>query len=179
MTIIVEDGSGINGAETYHDRAFFDDFVDAWGLGDSSGITESNYEAAARRGTLVFDSVYAVRFAGYSVSNSQSLCFPMLGLLDTRNYGLPPLPIQVKQAAAALTWYESQNPMSLLPTVTPGKAKKSVVAGPVEVVYDLTAGGAGYLAGVRPILAIVEAILGPMRGTAQGGKALYGSAGRG
>ena len=179
MTIVVEDGSGVVGAESYHTRSFFDEFVSAWGLGDPSGYTDEQYEPAARRGSLVFDSVYGIRFNGYPVSGSQGLKFPMTGLVDARSYSLPNLPTQVKQAAAALTWYELTSPMSLLPTVTPSKAKKFVKADRVEVEYDVTAGGAGYLSGARPMMAFVEGLLVPLGAGSSGGVARYGSAVRG
>lgn len=179
MAIVVEDGTGVAGAETYHDRSFFNDFASSWGLGDASGYANSDYEAAARRGALVFDMVYGPRFAGYPVNSGQGLRFPMTELVDARGYSLPVLPVQVKRAAAALTWYELTSPMSLLPTVTPAKAKKSVTADKVSITYDTTAGGAGYLSGARPILAIVEGILAPLGGYGGGGPARYGSAVRG
>lgn len=179
MTIIVEDGTGIDGAETYHDRDFFNDFVSEWGLGNGSTLTDAVYEAAARRGTLVFDHVYAIRFPGLPLNYSQSLWFPMSGLVDARSYSLPYFPVQVKRAAAALTWYEATNPMSLLPSVTPSKTKRSVKAGPVTVEFDVTASGSGYAAGARPILSIVDGILAPLGGASSGGPTYFGSAVRG
>lgn len=180
MTLIIEDGTGVTGAETYFDRPFFDDFVTSWGLGDPTQYTDENeYEGAVRRGTLSFDSVYGIRFSGYPVKGTQGLRFPMTGLIDARSYSVPPLPVQVKQAAAALSWYELVTPMGMLPTVTPGKVKKMVKAGPVEVEYDVTDGSAGQVYGQRPVHSIVEAILAPLGGSGSTGRTYYGSAVRG
>ncbi len=180
MSIVVEDGTGVAGAEAYHTRDFFDDFVISWGLGDPSNYDDyEEYEPAARRGALVFDTVYGVRFGGYPLSGSQGLRFPMTGLVDVRSYAVANLPVQVQRAAAALTWYEMTSPMSLLPTVTPGRVKKAVSAGPVSVEYESTAGGAGYVSGVRPIMAIVEGLLAALGGYGNSGPARFGSAVRG
>jgi len=180
MTIVVEDGTGITGAESYIDRSFFDDFCIAWGLGDPTDADESAAEGAMRRGTLVFDTVYGPRFPGVPLSSTQGLLFPMTELVDRRNYQLPPLPVQVKQATAVLALQELTSPMSLFPVVTPGKIKKSITADKISVDYDVSNGGTGYISGARPVLSIVEGILAPIGGSTNvGARPLYGSAERG
>jgi hypothetical protein len=176
MALLVEDGSGVTGAESYIDIVFFEAFCSDWGLSLPAAASTSDKEAALRRGSLIFDSLYGSRFAGTPVSSSQGLVFPMTDLLDRRGFELPVLPLQVKQAAAVFARQELNSPMSMFPVVTPGKVKKSVEAGDVSVEYDVASiSGMGFTVGSRPILSIVESILSPILSLASGVRPLYGS----
>ena len=179
MAVVIEDGSGRSDAEVYHDHDFLRDFVAAWGLGDASTVDDDDLEPAMRRGTLLFDSIYGIRFAGSPLSGSQALVFPMTGLINRRSFELPVLPLQVLQASAILSWQEYRLPNSMFPAVTPGKTKKSITADKVSVEYDNTAGGLGFVTGARPILSIVESILSPILSVSTGGRTLWGSVDRG
>lgn len=179
MAIIVEDGTGKSDAETYFDRDFFNSFNISWGLGDPTNAPDVDAEAAMRRGTLLFDAVYGPRFLGTPVNIGQALIFPLTGLIDRRNFELPVLPIQVQQAAAIISLHELNSPMSLFPTVTPGKVKKSITADKISVAYDVTNGGTGYISGARPILSIVESILSSIAGELNEGRAYFGRVERG
>lgn len=178
MAIVVEDGSGVAGAESYIDVTFFEAFCESWGLSLPDDATTPEKEAALRRGSLIFDSLYGHRFAGTPVSSEQGLMFPMGDLIDRRGYELASFPIQVKQAAAVFARQELTSPMSMFPVVTPGKVKKSVEAGDVAVEYDVSSiSSLGFTSNSRPILSIVESLLAPILASSNvGAGALYGSA---
>lgn len=175
MALIVEDGTGKPDAESYHDQTFFENFCLSWGLPITTPLDVPKFEAAARRGTLIFDQLYGYRFPGTPVNSAQALVFPMTGLMDRRNFVLPNLPIQIIQAACVMVRSEYVTPLGQFPTVVPGKSKKKRVEvfEAVEVEYAETSDSLGYIDSMRPILSLVESILSPILSIPSSGSKMY------
>lgn len=98
ITIIVEDGTGIEDANSYIDETFMSDYVDLQG----STIwcdNVSKQSLALVQATQFFDLRYSSRFCGELVSEDQGLLFPRL--INGVNTGIPK---QLKNAVAALAF---------------------------------------------------------------------------
>lgn len=83
MTLIVEDGTGVAGAESYVGVAEMDDYsakhgITAWPSGSTSAIIKQK-EIALRRSAQYIDGHYGPEFPGRRGSSVQTLLWPRTG----------------------------------------------------------------------------------------------------
>lgn len=139
MTIIVEDGTGVQGAETYASIEFITAY---WGKRTHSALftawdgegDDEKKEGAAREATSYLDAVYGNFYKGTRRGYAQGLLWPRSGALDAKNYPLPDLPEELKAAVAELAARRISTGTELSPDVDPlamvTREKKKI--GPIE-----------------------------------------------
>lgn len=128
MALIVEDGTGIANAESLASVAFADTYHAARGNAGWAAIAEVEVkEQLLRKATDYAISVYAGKWAGVTVSPTQSLPFPRI--VNGTDIGLP---LAIQQAVCELALTAKTSP--LMPNISRGK--KRVKVGPIEVEYD-------------------------------------------
>jgi hypothetical protein len=124
MALIVEDGTGVAGAESLATVAFADAYHAARGNTAWATIDLTVKEQLMRKATDYAAVMYGPSMAGVSVFVNQPLPFP-------RNLW-PTVPVVIQQAIVELALIARTTP--LLPNITRGK--KMVKVGPLEVQYD-------------------------------------------
>lgn len=102
FVFLLEDGTGLAGANAYVDVAFCDDYHEgrgytAWTQGT---VTDLQKQAAIVRATDHMDRLWGRRYRGYKETDSQSLEWPRLDAYDDDDYGLDQLPPQLTAACA-------------------------------------------------------------------------------
>lgn len=163
MTLVVEDGSGISGAESYVSVADCVTYAENHGLAFSDD-DETAAEAALRRATTYLDNTYRARFPGYRRNfRAQALEWPRTSVLDISGYPVPydQVPIEIVNATCEAAVRELAAPGGLSPDVTPGGIAKSLKAGSVQIEYAI---GAGNAASQQPVSTLIDGILGPLIG---------------
>jgi hypothetical protein len=138
MSLIVEDGTGIQGAESYATVAYVtaywaartnDSNATIWAALNDDGKKEGSLRAA----TSYLDATWGVMYKGKRRGWVQGLLWPRSGALDNDGYELPALPDELKRAVAELAVRASAGPLA--PDVAHGDAVKSESkkVGPLEV----------------------------------------------
>lgn len=82
MALIVEDGTGLENADSYASLATADAYVAAYqpdGADDWDAATDAEQEVALRRATLWLDTNYASRWIGVQIKDSMALDWPRFG----------------------------------------------------------------------------------------------------
>jgi hypothetical protein len=167
MALIVEDGTGVVGADAFISLAdaniYHADYGNAAWFAD--GVEIHQKEAAIRKATAWLDARY--RWAGSIASTAQALAWPRVGAWDAdgREVASNAVPLRLRYAAAEAALYALSN--DLLPSQQ-GAAVKSEAIGPIRVEYF----GAGNTGAVS--LPWVDALVGPLalgpaRGSGRGG----------
>lgn len=139
MSLTVETGAGVQGAESYAAIAFIDAYwaarphrteSTAW-----AAASTPNKEGAAREATAFIDGNWGAQYRGVRRGYVQGLLFPRSEAKDDAGYPLSDLPAELPRAVAELS------AKALTATLTPdikagGGVLKRVKAGSVEVEYD-------------------------------------------
>lgn len=138
MALIVEDGSGVSGAESYLSVALADAY---WTYRNDSvwnAYATAKKEAALRAATQYIDATY--KFNSTMSSATQALEWPRASFygVSGRYYGGTEIPQSLKDAVAELAYEWGVNG-ALLPTADRGNDIKRVKAGSVEVEYNSSA----------------------------------------
>jgi len=152
MSLIVEDGSIVSGAESYVTVAFCDDYFSKRSPANNttwSALTTASKEAALRDATDYMLQAYRYHWLGRRVNTLQFLDWPRVGVViedfvggQSRNglgsYGIFQVPfnivpLEVQKACAELALRAS---IALLnPDLTQNITEKTV--GPIQVKYDV------------------------------------------
>lgn len=164
MALIVETGSGVQGAESYASVAFIDTYwaarthdanAAAW-----AALTTAQKEGSAREATSYLDSVYGSYYKGIRRGYVQGLLWPRDKALDEAGYPLPDLPDDLKRATAELAVRASSSRLS------PDAARDNLVkrikkkVGPLETETEYADGAStqtrygsveGFLAGLLAV----------------------------
>lgn len=135
--------------------------------------TDEQKTIALLRGSEYVDFNFRDRFPGYKTGlRDQEREWPRSWAFDIENNSIPAdeVPDEVVRATYEAALRELVSPGSLMPDVTLGKQIKAArVEGAVSVEYV----GAVGLAGLRPLVSVVSAILAPIL-TAVGGSSIAG-----
>lgn len=78
--LAVEDGSVVDGAESYASIAEFSLYCEKYGI-DISDKTDAELEIALRKATDYIESAYSQKFKGERINSDQSLSFPRVGMV--------------------------------------------------------------------------------------------------
>lgn len=173
MTLIVETGAGLSGAESYLSVADFKLYSLA-NYAVTDPVSDEAVEQALRRATRYIDGRYRARFAGYrTLAYSQALEWPregvMLNWLPESGYyhlygynsGATLLlannivPQQLKDAVAEAAVRELASPNSLTPDRKPSGQVLVQTVGPISTTY-------ANVPDTRPIVTVIDEILSPL-----------------
>lgn len=137
VTLVVEDGSGVTGANAYLSLAAWkaEAEVSVW---DHSAFTDEQIAAAIIRGRRAIDRRNWMRWAGEPTYEDQVTAWPRAEVVTDTGLEYPEdtVPQDIIDATAEAAWRELQSPGSLSPDFERGGAVKSLKAGSVEVVYE-------------------------------------------
>ena len=134
MSLIVEDGSVVTGAESYISVADASNYHTVRGNTAWAALTtDALREAALRKATDYMRQAYRSRWQGYKVNEDQALDWPRYGV-EVEGYAVDSdiVPTEVKNACAELALRASA--ADLNPDLTQGVAREKV--GQIEVEYD-------------------------------------------
>lgn len=164
MSLIVEDGTGLSGAESYVSVADCVTYATNHGL-TFPGTDATASEAALRRATAAIDNRYRLRFTGYRTHRrAQALEWPRTGAyyytpqagdmpfgqLGGYGYGYgygyglyeydqitsSQIPVEIVHATCEAAVREFANPGCLAPDLKRGNAIQSLKAGSVSIQYQ-------------------------------------------
>lgn len=147
MALVVEDGSGVEGAESYLSVADFMTYAAARGR-SLLGKTDEQIEQALRRGVRFIDTRYRAQWPGVrAFGREQALAWPRSSAVDGDGEDIADdeLPAEVVDASAEAALRELAAPGSLSPDLPRGGAikRKRVKAGPVETETEYADGASG------------------------------------
>lgn len=136
MALIVEDGTGVSGAESYAAVATVTAYwaarphrtqAAAW-----SGASDAAKEGAAREASQYLDAIYGAYYRGTRDSYDQGLLWPRSDALDDAGDALPDLPPQIVSAACELAARAVSAPLIKDAENANGIKRKRAKAGPAE-----------------------------------------------
>lgn len=132
MALIVEDGSGVENANTYADIATVDAYHTAMGNADWSG-EDAVKETAIRRAMRYLESLF---FVGLKTAYDNALEWPRADAYTRDGMLIPDttIPGALRDALAEAALVELASPNALAPTKTTNGIKKKVV-GPLQTEY--------------------------------------------
>jgi hypothetical protein len=137
MAIVVEDGTGVDGAESYVTVAEFKAYAIANGL-SGHDASDTDIEAALRRATRYIDNYYRPRWPGSrTYGRDQDLAWPRTDVLDGEGEEIPDdeIPDELKTAVYSVTSREIAAPGGMMPDITTDAAVIEETVGPITVKY--------------------------------------------
>ncbi len=158
MTLLVEDGTGVAGANGYVTENELDDYADARAV----TLADGDAEAAIVKATTYIDSTYRMRFVGYKThGRSQGLEWPRTGVLDVQFFPIAnnEIPREIKDATCEAAIRELTAPDSMLSDIEPQVHR--LQAGSVSIEY---AGNSSPITVYRVIDGILSGLLGTIGG---------------
>ena len=138
MALIVEDGTGVSGANAYISRADFLTYHSDRNNASAAALSSTVIDAAILYATEYLDSKYQWR--GTPVDDDQSLGFPTEGGYDDQGREITGLPVQVPKATAELALLHVTSPLNS--TLGP-RVVEQRVEGAVHVIYSDKNGNEG------------------------------------
>lgn len=149
MALIIEDGTGVSGANTYASLATVDSYCsdrayEAWTGNDDIK------NASILRGMAYVESFF---YKGKKVASDQALKWPRSGMTDEDGYTVDEdaIPLNLKYAVSEAAFREIQNPGTLQADLTSG-IKKEKIAFDFETEYFPGAPAQKILPGVDDLL---------------------------
>lgn len=173
MTIIVETGSGVAGAESYATVAQVDSYWSGRATNPNSAVwaalTTASKESSLREATSYLDATYGASYIGKRRGYVQGLLWPRSGALDSDGYPLPDLPQELVTAVAELAVRASTgtpladdtNPLEMI-------TKETKKVGPLEKTVEYASPVAVGGATVNKVYGAVDGILAPILNTSSG-----------
>ena len=137
MSLIVEDGSAKDSAQSYLDVTAVSAYLSARGMTSFTGLASDTLrEAAILRGMRWLENRYRSRWKGRRTTNTQSLTWPRYGVKDADGWTIEHdvIPQLVKDALCEAAEREAAEAGSLSPDLERGgqvQSEKDVV-GPIE-----------------------------------------------
>lgn len=156
MAFTVEDGTGIEGANSYVSENDLGTYTDDRGVTLASG----DAEAALIRATASIDAIYRSRFPGWRTNGrSQGLEWPRSGASDAEGNEIAEdeIPVEIVNAVCEFAVRELTTPGSTAPDLERGGNIRRMKAGSVEIEY-------GGNATANTVFQIVDGILAGLLG---------------
>jgi hypothetical protein len=166
MSLIVEDGTGVAGAESYVTLVVADAYFDArthlalfttW-----DAATDAKKEGALREASAYLDAKYGAYYKGLTAGAVQGLLWPRTGAADSAGFALQPVPSELQRASCELAARALSEPLAS-DDARGGKVKR-LKAGSVEIEY---ADGAPVVTVYGIVDGIMEPLLNGKQGAAQ------------
>jgi hypothetical protein len=132
MAFTVEDGTGIEGSNSYVSESEFDAYCEDRGLTPATG----DVEPALVRATTALDGHYHTQYPGYrTYGREQGLEWPRTGAYDYEGnvIGDDEIPQEIKDATCEMCIRELTEPGVMTPDL--GRPVQSIQAGSVGITY--------------------------------------------
>ena len=137
--VVVEDGSIVEGANSYIDEEYADLYHAVRGNETWEAATSTQRQTAIIRATQSVDAMFSRYWEGYQVdAEKQELAFPRKGIRNIKDKSIPNA---LKKTVAEAALRELREPNSLMPDLERGGKIRRVKAGTVEVEYASHADG--------------------------------------
>jgi hypothetical protein len=135
MPLIVEDGTGVDDADSYVSVAELESYIEA--RHPSFTINYIEVEAALRRATAYIDLTYYGKWIGQPFYVDQSLLWPRaVSSYYAWLYEIPGgIPKLLKDATCEAAMREMTSPNSLLPDIVPSERIVEETVGPIHTRY--------------------------------------------
>lgn len=157
VSVVVEDGNGVAGANSYLSVEDWKAYADQQGWDYSTtAYTDDQIGSAIIRGRSWLDNTYRARWPGSKTNGrDQATAWPRRDAEDSDGEEIADdeIPQEVIDANAEAAWREMQSPESLSPDLERGGAIKSLKAGSIEIVYADSASLTTVFSGIDAILA--------------------------
>ncbi len=144
MALIVEDGSGLAGANSYNSLTELNTYHTLHGNTAWAALSDANKEIRAVNGAQALDAKYSLKYVGVRNTQEQGLEWPRAYAVDSDGFaiGSDVIPQAVKNGHAELSLYAL--PATIMPPITtPGNIQRiSKTVGPVSKAVTY-AGGSG------------------------------------
>ena len=160
MQFIVEDGTGVAGANAY----ITEDYLWAYAPFSATAPGGGDPKAAIVRATAWIEARYGYRFPGTrKYGREQGLSFPRYNAVDRDGYAIDDdmVPGEVQRAVAEAALREIASAGSLMPDQTDGAAVKREKLGSMEVEYAV----ADSRRAAAPVFPMIDGILAPLIGS--------------
>lgn len=138
MTLVLEDGDGVEDANSYVDEDTFDEYLDTRSL----TVSDGDKEAALIRASTAIDARYSASYPGYQKSGrDQGLQWPRAAAYDVSGWLIrdDEVPKEVIQATCEAAVRELASPGSMMPDLERGGQIQSLRAGSVGITYAANA----------------------------------------
>src|ERR1700746_1316619 len=138
MAFILEDGSGVAGANQYITATELETYADNTGV----TLADGDEDAAIVRATTALDAIYRARFNGYKGhGRNQGLEWPRPAAYDREGYLISGtiIPPEIKNAVCEMAIRELAEPNSMIPDLDRGGQVLMLRAGSVEIQYGANA----------------------------------------
>jgi tRNA(Ile)-lysidine synthase TilS/MesJ len=158
--MILEDGTGVEGANAYVTMDEVAEYAEEHGLEWVTSPSDDG-ETAIVRATTAIDARYRSRYPGYRTNGrSQSLEWPRSEAYDAEEEEIADdeIPQELKDAVCEAAVRELATPHSMMPDTAVGGIEKRIKAGSVEIERFGNAA-------VGPTFSIIDGILAPLLGT--------------
>lgn len=132
MSLIVEDGTGLETAESYASAAQADTRLAALGMTNWADITTTEKEQALRRATVAMGQLFGPRWKGTQLSRIQALDWPRYGV-DVKGFCIPSTEVPADVVNACIDLALKAAAGDLNPDIT--RAIKREKVGPLETEY--------------------------------------------
>lgn len=149
MSLIVEDGSGVTGAESYISVANAITYCTNWGYSTWLALTTAQQEQSLRQATTYMISEYRMRWKGRRVLITQGLDWPRVGVVledfggsqgcnGFGSYGLFQISYQIVPPEVMNACVEFANRFVTTGTLNADLSQNVVkeTVGPIDVTYD-------------------------------------------
>lgn len=173
VTFVVEDGTGKSDATAYIEVTDADQVVIDYSLSWPSGYTTNQKKKALNIGSRYMDARFDGKWKGYRGSQSQSMAWPRVDVVDTDGWWIDTneIPAKLKQSAVEVATYFAESG-SAFPTLDDGGtlSRKKIKVDVIEIEKEWLAGNAG-----SQINAKVDALLDPyLKGSGANGEVQRG-----
>ena len=172
MAIILEDGTGIEGANSYIDQDAFEEYAETHGIELASDVV-AEIEAALIRASAAIDARYYGAYPGdRAKGRSQGLQWPRIAAYDSSGWliGDDEIPVEVINATCEAAIRELQSPGSMMPDLERGGQIQSIRAGSVGITYSAAASA-------QTTFTLIDGIMSNiLNGAGNSGGGLFGTA---
>lgn len=140
MSLVVENGQGVNNADAYISVSICDNYHLSlgnveWEIKVAPEDNTQEREEAIKKATAFIDARYGGRFKGRKKTSTQALLFPRVNIKDSDGYVLDGVPSQIIKATceASLKFFKGED---LMPDLDRGGQVISETVGPISVSYS-------------------------------------------
>lgn len=156
MALIVEDGNGLDTAESYISVEFFTTYHEARG-GCDINSSDLEIEMALRLATEYIDIRWKNGLIGFPISETQALSYP------TDYFITDPvsLPIHLRRATAEYAMYALSNDLFYNNDNSSGPGIRRILekVGPIETETEYTGSGIGAMGRKYPVVSKADALM--------------------
>jgi hypothetical protein len=162
MALIVEEGSGLDNANSFVDISFADEYTLEYGPSTWVGLPDPTKVTALLKATQYMEAMYRTRWVGTRLLGTQSLSWPRAYATESDGWEIPTniVPLAVKQATVIMAIKSLTE--DILPDVTEATGnitQTRVVVGPVEEEIHYS-GGKTQLKSYTSVVNLVRSLLG-------------------